>query len=100
MLALDEAGFAARFGGSAMARIKRERLVRNACIAAGNWGAQAAAPPLLRLLDDASPLVRGHSAWALGQIGGAGTALAARLEVEPDDAGREELKCAIEAGNC
>ena len=100
VLALDEAGFAARFGGSAIARIKRERLVRNACIAAGNWGAQAVMPPLLRLLDDASPLVRGHAAWALGQIGGAGATLAARLEVEPDDAVREELKCAIEAGNC
>jgi epoxyqueuosine reductase len=100
VLALDEAEFAARFGGSAIARIRRERLVRNACIAAGNWGAREGVPPLLRLVDDASPLVRGHAAWALGRIGGAGAALVARLESETDEMVRMELRHAIEAQPC
>ncbi|HML23200.1 MAG TPA: tRNA epoxyqueuosine(34) reductase QueG [Aggregatilinea sp.] len=38
LLALDDEGFRARFAGSPIARIKRERLVRNACVAAGNSG--------------------------------------------------------------
>lgn len=70
LLALDEAEFKQRFAGSAIIRIKRDRLVRNACIAAGNWRNEAAIPALTRLLDDASPIVRGHAAWALWQIGG------------------------------
>ena len=34
----DEAAFERRFAGSPIRRIKRQRLVRNACVAAGNWG--------------------------------------------------------------
>src|SRR5690606_4227420 len=68
LLALDDAAFAARYAGSPILRIKRERLVRNACVAVGNWGSDAAIPALERLLTDASPLVRGHAAWALGRI--------------------------------
>jgi epoxyqueuosine reductase len=68
LLALDENGFQQRYYGSPIARIKRERLVRNACVAAGNWGSEAAIVPLEELLDDASPVVREHAAWALGEI--------------------------------
>ncbi|MCA9903799.1 MAG: tRNA epoxyqueuosine(34) reductase QueG, partial [Anaerolineae bacterium] len=68
LLTLDDARFAERFAGTPVERIKRERLVRNACVAAGNWGAPEAAPPLSQLLADPSPLVRGHAAWALGRI--------------------------------
>ena len=83
LLELDEAGFRARFGRSAIARIKRERLVRNACIAAGNWGDEQAVAPLEMLLDDSSALVRGHAAWALGRIG-ALNKVKARFEREAD----------------
>jgi epoxyqueuosine reductase len=51
-----------------MYRIKRERLVRNACIAAGNWGHPDARAPLMRRLNDDSPLIREHAAWALERI--------------------------------
>jgi epoxyqueuosine reductase len=97
LLALDEAGFAARFGGTPVERIRRERLVRNACVAAGNWGDPAAVAPLIRLLSDPSPLVRGHAAWALGRIGtvGARTALAAALALEAQPQVREELAKAL-----
>ncbi len=86
LLTLDEASFRRRFRGTAVLRARRRGLVRNACVAAGNWGDPAAIPPLANLLADVEPLVRGHAAWALGRIGGhaAAQALASRLEVEPD----------------
>ncbi len=69
LLALDEAGFQQRFAGSPIQRIGRERLVRNACVAAGNWRGPAALPLLERLAArDESALVREHAAWALGQF--------------------------------
>lgn len=68
LLALDEAAFRQRFYGSPVYRIGRERLVRNACIAAGNWGHPDAAPALERLLAETSPLIREHAAWALERI--------------------------------
>ena len=47
---------------------------------------QAAVPALISALDDEEPLVRGHVAWALGQLGGdeAKGALKRRLEIEED----------------
>jgi epoxyqueuosine reductase len=69
LLTLDDAAFHARFSGSAIERIPRERLVRNACVAAGNSGLPEFAPlldPLARL--DGSPLVREHADWALARL--------------------------------
>jgi epoxyqueuosine reductase len=68
LLALDEPTFKTRYARSPILRIKRERLVRNACIAAGNWGHTDAVITLHNLLSDPSPLVRGHAVWALGRI--------------------------------
>jgi epoxyqueuosine reductase len=68
LLTLDGAMFAAKFAGSPVYRIKRERLVRNACVAAGNWGDARVELPLRRLLHDESPLVREHAAWALSRL--------------------------------
>jgi len=97
LLALDETAFANRFAGSPIKRIKRGRLVRNACVAAGNWGDPAAVPSLVALLEDAEPLVRGHAGWALHRIGGeaAHAALSVALETETDDAVRRELADAV-----
>ena len=66
LLNLDEEAFQERFADSPIKRIKRRGLVRNACVAAGNWGDQAAVPALIRLLGDEEPIIRGHAAWALG----------------------------------
>jgi epoxyqueuosine reductase len=69
LLALDEEGFRARFGGSALARIGHDRLARNACVAAGNSGLDEFAPQLDHLArHDESELVREHAAWALARI--------------------------------
>jgi epoxyqueuosine reductase len=100
LLALDEAGFRARYRGSALMRTKRRGLVRNACVAAGNWGDPAAVPALAGLLSDGEPLVRGHAAWALGRMGGpqARAALSHALTGETDGYVRSELIAALESG--
>ena len=97
LLALDEAGFRARYRQSPIGRIGRDRLVRNACVAAGNWAGQSAEPLLTRLLADSSSLVRGHAAWALGHIGrpaGLAAVDAARSD-EADPTVREEMAIAL-----
>jgi epoxyqueuosine reductase len=93
LLELDETEFLRRFGHGPIRRIKRVRLVRNACVAAGNWGSSRAVPTLVLLLRDPEPIVRGHAAWALHRIGGksAHRALAAALEHEVDHTVRREL---------
>jgi epoxyqueuosine reductase len=93
LLALDEEGFQRRFAGSPIKRIKRRRLLRNACVAAGNWGDPAAVPALITLLNDPEPLLRGHAAWALQQAGSetANNALIAALERETVEQVRQEL---------
>jgi epoxyqueuosine reductase len=93
ILALDDAGFQARFAHSPIKRIKRERLVRNACVAAGNWGSETAVPFLATLLSDPAPIIRGHAAWALHQIdrAAAKTAVAQALVTESNEQVRQEL---------
>jgi epoxyqueuosine reductase len=56
------------FAKSAVKRIGRARFVRNVLIAIGSAGDIALAPETERLLDDASPLVRGAAIWALGRL--------------------------------
>jgi epoxyqueuosine reductase len=65
LLQLDRAAFSQQFKGTAIARAKRRGLVRNACVAAGNWGSDDALPALRRLLDDEDSLVREHADWAI-----------------------------------
>lgn len=99
LLALDNDSFSERFAHSPIKRIKRTRLVRNACVAAGNWvradaaGSRQAVPPLMALLSDPEPVIRGHAAWALKQIGTveAVTAVAQALSYETDPDVRREL---------
>lgn len=69
LLALDEDGFRRRFRNSPVQRAKRRGLLRNVCVALGNWGDPLAVPGLVEALNNSEPLIRGHAAWALGQIG-------------------------------
>jgi epoxyqueuosine reductase len=71
ILALDGAGFRARFAHTPVARAKRRGLLRNAAVALGNTANPDAVSALAAALADHEPLVRGHAAWALGAIGGA-----------------------------
>jgi epoxyqueuosine reductase len=65
---LDDAGFREVFAGSPIKRIGRDRFVRNVMIAIGNSGETRLADLCIQRLDDASPLVRGASVWALGSL--------------------------------
>lgn len=69
LLDLDDAGFRQVFAGSPIKRIGRERMVRNAAIAAGNSGEDALVPVLQRLATDASETVAEAARWALEQLG-------------------------------
>jgi len=85
---LDDAAFRALFTKSPVKRIGRDRFVRNVLIAIGNADDASLAPEAERLLDDASPLVRGAAVWALSQLmtPEAFTALAMRAAASETDA--------------
>jgi epoxyqueuosine reductase len=65
---LDDAGFRARFSGSPVKRIGRDRFLRNVMIAVGNSGDAALAPAARARLDDESELVREAAQWALRRL--------------------------------
>ena len=69
LLSVDDEGFRRAYRGSPMTRAKRAGLLRNVCVALGNWGVAEAVPVLVRGLNDTDVLVRGHAAWALGRVG-------------------------------
>jgi epoxyqueuosine reductase len=80
LLAMDPARFREVFRRSPVKRVKLPGLLRNACIAAGNWhdstawhfgGGEdlvAVAAAVERLCAHASPLVRAHAVWALFRL--------------------------------
>ncbi len=68
LLALDDAGFRQVFSGSPIKRIGRNRMVRNACIAAGNSGDARLMSPLQTLAVDTDEVVREAADWALQQL--------------------------------
>jgi epoxyqueuosine reductase len=97
LLSLDRDEFRRRFKGSPILRAKRRGFLRNVAVALGNLKCLEAVPELIRALDDEEPLVRGHAAWALGEIG-SGSALEAlrrRFEVETDVEVANEIDEAI-----
>ncbi len=97
LLTLTPDEYMRRFRGTAVWRIGRERLVRNACIAAGNSGLPALVSPLAGLLADASALIRGHAAWALGRLGAPAALLECALAAEENEEVRHELAAALQA---
>ena len=68
LLALDAAGFRARFAGTPVLRTKRRGLLRNVCVALGNVGDARALPALEKAAMDPEPLIGEHAHWAVGQI--------------------------------
>jgi epoxyqueuosine reductase len=97
LLEMSEEQFRQRFRGTPLMRAKREGMQRNACVALGNLGHPAAVPALARALAEASPLVRRHAAWALGQIGSADAkaTLNAARETEQAAEVSEEIRDAL-----
>ncbi len=71
LLALDDAAFRQVFSGSPIKRIGRNRMVRNAAIAAGNSGSARLIPALQKLVGDEDPVVAEAAQWALDRLGAA-----------------------------
>ena len=98
---LQAEAFAQQFQRSPIKRAKRHGMLRNVCVALGNWGDPQAIAPLTLALADPQPLARGHAAWALGEIlrkhqhGQAAEALRAALVQERDGWVSEEIGCAL-----
>ncbi len=90
---------------TALRRVDRRRLLRNVAVALGNSGDARAVPAVLSLLAHPEALVRGHAAWALGQLAAAGAiaadaadaTLATAATTEADPEARAEMRAAREA---
>jgi epoxyqueuosine reductase len=97
MLTLSAGEFRQRFRGTPLDRPDYDGMRRNAAIVLGNRGDKRAVPGLIATLSDASPVVRGAAAWALGQLGGgdAVNALRERLRIEDNPAVIDELDAAL-----
>ena len=88
--------------GTALRRVSRARLARNAAVALGNLGDPSALPALVEALaTDPNPLVRSHVAWALGRLGGSDAIRALRAACADDspEVRREAILCLAELEN-
>jgi epoxyqueuosine reductase len=91
--------FSERFKNSPILRTTRNGFVRNIAIALGNSGSMEAIPGLVEALQDASPLVRSHAAWALGRLDTPRTyqILEAARAQESDASVLQEIAFAVES---
>lgn len=69
LVTLDDAGFRARFAGSPIKRIGRDRFVRNVLYAIGNSGLPTLASFAAPLMADADTTVAEAAAWAVSRLG-------------------------------
>ena len=67
LAALDDAAFRARYAGTPVKRLGRERFVRNVVVAMGNARRPELADAIRARLDDAAPQVRAAAVWAAGE---------------------------------
>ncbi|WP_424974884.1 tRNA epoxyqueuosine(34) reductase QueG [Dinoroseobacter sp. S124A] len=65
---LDDAAFRARFSGSPIKRIGRDRFVRNVCYALGNSGDPRLRDVAQGLCEDADPTVADAARWAFARL--------------------------------
>lgn len=102
LLELTSSGYRKLVRKTALRRAHRATLSRNAAIALGNSGDVRAVEPLSRALDGHPlALVRGHAAWALGELrrvaGDAGReALERAVRKDADSWVREEARLALD----
>ncbi len=68
LAALDDAGFRARFAGSSVKRIGRDRFVRNVLYAIGNSGLPTLRAVAAGLADDPDPTVADAARWAVARL--------------------------------
>ena len=70
LAALDDAAFRAKFSGSPIKRIGRDRFVRNVAYAIGNSGDPDLRAAVAPLVADPDPTVADAARWALDRLGG------------------------------
>lgn len=103
LFSLDEEAFRRRFRRSPLWRARRRGLLRNAALLLGGQQYTPAVPALAQGLADRDALVRGASAWALGQLQSAApaarVALTERLAGEQDPTVRGEIQQALRMGD-
>jgi epoxyqueuosine reductase len=98
---LDPRAFSEHFARSPIKRAKRAGMLRNVCVALGNWANAAAVDALALALADADAVARVHAAWALGRILAkwryepAAALLTTALPREEDERVREEIRVAL-----
>ncbi|MCU0480506.1 MAG: tRNA epoxyqueuosine(34) reductase QueG [Anaerolineae bacterium] len=68
VLMLNEVRFQHHFAKTPIERIGYTRLIRNACIAAGNWGDKSILPALHYAHQHGDDLIRTHADWAIAKI--------------------------------
>lgn len=95
VLAMSDERYETEFTGTAMRRATRSGLRRNAAVVLGNRGDDAALPALTTALHDEDAIVRGHAAWAIGQIDARHPVLTNALLREPDAQVRAELEAVL-----
>ncbi len=98
-ITLSPTEFNRKFKGNPVKRPKRRGYLRNVAVALGNAGQEGSVPELKKaLLNEEEALVRGHAAWALGEIGGveAKKVLEQARVVEKDREVLEEINSALE----
>ncbi|MEA2021359.1 MAG: tRNA epoxyqueuosine(34) reductase QueG [Candidatus Caldatribacteriota bacterium] len=90
--------FKSYFAYNQIAMRPREAIKRNAVLALGNIGDPIAILPLIKVLqEDNNSIVRGHTAWALGKLGGkkSKNALEKALRIEENEKAKEEIVNAL-----
>jgi len=68
LVTLDDAAFRARFTGSPIKRIGRDRFVRNVLYAIGNSGLPQLTEAAQSLTTDSDPVVAEAAAWAVSRL--------------------------------
>lgn len=98
LLNIGDKEYNLRLAASPLGRAKKQGLRRNAAIVLGNIKDPRAVPALIETLADPDPIIKGHAAWALGQIGGkeAGKALEKALKTEAHEKIIREITTSLE----
>jgi len=98
-ITLSAGDFNRKYRHTPLQRPKRRGYLRNVAVALGNSHDPRAIPALENALrSEPEPLVRGHSAWALGQVGGpaAKLALDKAAGIENDPVVMTEVRAALD----
>ena len=82
LMDITQSDFSKKYKGSPIKRTKWKGFLRNVIVAIGNWGSPTAVPALKKALINDEPMIRGHAAWALGQIGGENATIALKNQLE------------------